>query len=282
MRLHFGLSETDENALSLSRHNAYRELIEAEKICRTATGFAKALISLDINYDSKKEYIYKFTSFNAFVLQQSGAIYELDIFKGFTNYAENCAIFADTLDFGSLEKKLEPIAYTEALVDHAKKEIKLVSDGCPVLVRKNYVASENGIQVQYIFKNTTEEKTQAVFSSACNFSFFQKKEANFVAEAVFSDTSASHSGSIRKNLRESPAFSKKAEKLELFHLGDSPNNVSFSITPNEESGFSYECTPLAAGITKFHAEFFWNIDLDPNGETEKTLICSIAVKAKKE
>ena len=70
------------------RKAAYRGLIEAEGITRNSNGFIPSIISVDFDMDGSPEYLYQGADMNAYVHEESGMLFELDLQAVSWNYLD--------------------------------------------------------------------------------------------------------------------------------------------------------------------------------------------------
>jgi hypothetical protein len=286
------------------RRSAYRNLIQAEKISREMSGFLNSLVCFDVNADGSNEYICQFDTYNAFITKKGGSVYELDILRIGVNYADTFTLseFTTKSDSGTniaLKKNiftdhfLKPgvnarsmpaysrdiwtaVNYAETLFDSKRKEIRLLANVLygehrqKITLKKNYLATEHGLQVQYIVKNESTMPVNAVFAVESSLSIPVCTETDMRIELI-----------TENNTIAVPILQRyeKTKGVALAVITDVQNNISFVFETNEESGFicspNFE-NPSAADFSYATTVlFFWNIDLMPNMETEKILNLNI-------
>jgi hypothetical protein len=141
--------------------------------------------------------------------------------------------------------------YTELLFHRTRKEIRLSVQGVygkkqqKVLLNKNYIFSDNSIQVQYILTNLSDERLEALFG----------------VESCFSLTK----DEVRIDKVATPS-----RALTCVQLTDTAHNVSILTEPNEASQFLF--APRDQGCATFH---YWPFKLEPGRQIEKTITMTI-------
>lgn len=296
------------------RNQAYKNLLEAEKLLREATAFNENTMAFDFLFNGTKTFICGFDSFNAFIGLKGGMLFELDIMKHALNYClarqrikkidgiqDNYAkkMFIDhIISAGDTDNLISGKAvsqtvfpeadYNEISFNRIKSDIRLKAEGIfgkagiPVSLKKYYSLNSNGILVQYILKNEGDKPLKACFAVEHNISFFDDKSESVYTEVIFCEnreTPDSHTG-----------YSCK-DGVSLVHIKDMHSNVNFVFESNEPCGFSIKpYYTMCMGFdeqaeSKYEAHtclFYWNIDIPPGGETEKSLYLTLKVdKARK-
>ncbi len=292
---------------------AYKNLLEAEKLYRQAINFTNNTTSVDYTHDGNKEYLSFFETFNAFISSQGGMIFELDVLKCSKNYAlgskrkENTdsiqdfyakKLFIDHIftnsDFKSLVQNgtntnslFANEYYTENSYNRHRNTINLQArviygkEKVPLLLKKNYTINENAILVQYIIKNEGKKHVKAVFAIENNISF-TKETKESVKAAILTPN-------YRKELNAETECVFKND-VSLVRLEDTETNVSFIFDVNEDC--TYAMSPYFTthknkeekNQEQYEAHscyFSWNIDLEPEFETEKTIFLTIKHEKKK-
>ncbi len=293
--------------------HAYKSLLNAEKLIREADKFNENSSSFDFNHDGAKEYLCFFNTYNAFISQRGGMLFELDIMESAINYClaskrihklDKVAdiypkkMFVDHLlskqDFNKLSSgrvaqnaSFATIEYNEVSFNRAKSSIRLVANSLwgensiPVTLKKNYSLSENGILVQYIIKNEGTQNLKAKFAVENNVSFTSAKNELLKAEVVSSDS---------RDEPNTENFCMYKDGVSSVRLEDVDVNTGFVFELNEECAFSMEpyYTYRMGQANSFEGQyeahtgiFYWDIDLSPGYETEKTISFTIKVGKKK-
>ena len=153
--------------------------------------------------------------------------------------------------------------------------------GQTIYLRKKYVINSTGMYVQYIIRNESEKPLKAKFAVESNIS-------------DISFTSSSKSGINIETLDNGDVFnfdfSKSTEALnkkgklnnvQVVRVSNQPNGVSFVFEPNEKCSFCYnpikynrpgfdgnKIAPVAITHT---ASIFWDVNIEPGRETEKSI-----------
>lgn len=188
------------------------------------------------------------------------------------------------------------LIYSESLFSQQRKEIQLSVSALfknrqQVSLKKKILATSSGLMIQYILKNESESPLNAKFAVESSFA-----QTNFTAEdfnayklEILTDGQKKviDTKSSSKDLNSSGTLSN----VEGFQLTDTDNAISFMFEPNEQCGLSFfpivfnrpEYTAAGtapAGMT-FSNTLFWDIDLMPGMEMEKTINLSIFSMHKK-
>ncbi len=299
----------DKNLLA----EAYKNLLEAEKLYRESTKFTNNTNSVDFTHDGSKEYLSFFEMFNAFITLKGGMIFELDVLKNSTNYTlasrrkekketiqdlYQKKLFVDHI-IPSHELKslihtgtssispLPNVEYVETSFNRHKSTLSLQAkmlfgkEKIPVRIRKNYTINENGILVQYIVKNEGCRPVKATFVIENNISFSVGDSESVKAEI------------LTPNYSKEPISDKECffeNDVSLVRLEDVCDNVSFIFDVNEDCSFgmnpyfSSHTNPFNIIQKQYEAHscyFSWNIDLQPEYETEKNISLTIKSGRKK-
>ncbi|AEE16801.1 DUF1926 domain-containing protein [Treponema brennaborense] len=254
------------------RQYAYHCLIQAEKTVRECSGFCDSVTSFDYDCDGIREYVCQFEQFSAYIQARGGSVYELDVYSSAVNYAGNSTghtgLFLDYI-FDVQKNKTETLTrqiYTETLFDSQKHEVRLSASGTfgdlnqPLTLRKNYVLTGNGIQVQYIIKNASPFPFKQQFAVESNFVLSPAGKETLQAEIVADDRKAVFTLPDR--------IPDEQQAVSLVRLSDS--DVSFVFEPNENAAFSLSC-----GDGKLSAVLSWPIELAPGFEMEKVINFSV-------
>lgn len=70
------------------RKTTYRSLIEAEKITREKGVFIPSILTFDVNFDGKEEYVIQGSDINCYISQLGASIFELDYLPAAYNYID--------------------------------------------------------------------------------------------------------------------------------------------------------------------------------------------------
>lgn len=294
-----------------NRRKAFQNLISAEKILRENSDFIEHCNGYDLSMSGYKEYIAKFTNYNAYVSQKGGAIFELDVVENAVNYCDieqrnetldqindtyrkkilsdhlleenQLAVFTNGLN--PPHEILPNRIYSEISFDRTKREVTLFvsllfgKKKLPVSIVKKLFFTEGGIQAQYIIKNESNDSLKAVFAVENVFSLSDPKKL-FDLEVVAMD---------QKNIPCSDQIFIKQEHVSFIQLSDTVLDTKFILEPNEDAGISI----LPLSITRVDGQeelqtqyqgqictLFWHIDIQPNYEIEKTIYLGINPKKK--
>jgi alpha-amylase/alpha-mannosidase (GH57 family) len=302
--------KSDFGTILLHRRSAYKNLIQAEKLAREISNFYRSILSFDINSDGINEFICQFDSYNAFITKTGGSVFELDVLKNCINYCDTHTpseffllpadmlikkiqknIFVDHLleyespiDLPRLEYDsiFSEARYAEALFDNKRKEIRLYatvyfgSQQQRVLLKKNYLVTEHGLQVQYIVKNESPQTLRALFSVESSLSIPISNPEDVLIELI----------SNNQNLRfETVKKTESKQDVSYVVFTDVSNHISFIFETNEDADFVYlpvfdveQTSDIPYAVT---GVFSWHVDLMPNMETEKIINLSIVTPRQK-
>lgn len=186
--------------------------------------------------------------------------------------------------------------YSNVSFSSDKKEVQFVvkalfNKSQSVSMRKKYVMTSGGMMIQYIIKNESDSKLSAKFAVESSFAQTNFNAENFNAfalEIVGNDRKQEiDTRSSSRELNDSGVISD----VQSYFLTDTDSSISFMLEPNEKCALSfvpivfkrpeYTSGELAdAGMT-FASTIFWDINLEPGMETEKTINFSIFNRRKK-
>ena len=186
--------------------------------------------------------------------------------------------------------------YSEARFSLRHKEISfsvsaLFKNKQQISLRKKILAASSGLMVQYILKNESETPLNAKFAVESSFAQMNFNEQDFNAYKfeILTDGQKKeiNTKSSSKELNGSGALSN----VEGFQLTDIDNAISFMFEPNEQCGLSFfpilfnrpeyaTGKTVPSGMT-FSNTLFWDIELMPGREMEKTINLSIFSMHKK-
>lgn len=256
------------------RQNAYKNLMDAEKILREDTNFRETITCFDYDQDGINEYVCRMNNYFAYISLISGAIRELEVLKNTGNYAANLSridlyddynddyvrgLFVDHLFNNEQYEKYindEPpsngvfskIHFSEIKFSQNHKEIQLATSAIfsptkqKVYLRKKYIINSDGLNVQYILRNDSEKTLNAKFGVESNFANtnFNKNNLSYfgievVNKAEKSDIDSSKSTKLLIK-------KNKLNNVNAIRLSDSENGVSFAFEPNEDCTYYY--TPI--------------------------------------
>lgn len=297
------------------RQLSYKYLMEAEKILREGGDFEESINCFDYDSDGLDEYVCRMQNYFAYITLISGAIQELEVIKNTGNYADNysrvvefdsCSdnyqrgIFIDHLfNKDQFDKYLkgEPsgngifskIQYSVVKISHNHKELTfnaeaITSSKQKISLKKKYIINSNGMNVQYILKNESEKPLHATFvveSNIAHTNFTNENIGNYSLEVVANDKVISvdtNSSSAQQN--------KDLTNVNVIRLSDLENGVSFAFEPNEDCGYCYlplifnrpdlTTDEIVPASMTFVSSQYWEINLEPQMETEKNINFTIA------
>lgn len=292
----------------IERQNAYKNLISAEKSTREVLKNIETCHSMDLDMDGLPEYIFKFIKYNSFVTTIGGMILELDVFHNQRNYADTMGrlkefdgvtdlypkkMFVDHIiekdAFDSYKKDcannipvFANLVYSVNSFDRARKELQLVANGVygkldqPVFLRKKFIFNEDGLQVQYILKNASPLPLQGFFAVELNLAMTNNEENNQVIEVIASEA--------KEMACPNQTFIRQ-DNVSFARISDTTADVSFNFQLNENAGICLSPLNINRSFDKSLEEyqatnvsFFWNLDIAPGLEVEKTILMSIQTK----
>lgn len=253
------------------RQQAYKILLEAEKILRETRDFEETISCFDYDGDGTNEYVCRMKNYFSYISMISGAIQELEIIKNTGNYCDNLSreieydgytdnyergLFVDHIFTGDkLEKYIDNmeiddgvfsrIKYKELKYSHNHHEIQLYADAIikqtkqKINLKKKYIINSDGMNIQYIIKNLSEKPLNFVFATESNFAhtnFDSSKSTLYNLEVV--------NNSQIINLDSSKSTKKLNKKdtmneVEAVRITDVQSGVSFGLEPNENCSFYY-------------------------------------------
>ena len=297
-------SEPAEN--SLYRQQAYKYLTEAEKMLRGDRAFEESVTCFDYDNDGIDEYVCRMEQYFAYISLSGGSVPELDVIKDCFNYSDNLkrhfqfdgcddyydrGLFIDHL-FTPAQLELylrgEPagdgvfsrIQYSQLKYSQQHHEIQLCAravwkpTGQTVYLRKKYVINSTGMYVQYILKNDSDKPLIAKFTVESNItdvSYISNKKSSFSLETV-------DNGNVVTLDTEKKG---KLNNVQIVRLSDKPNGISFVFEPNEKCGYclnpikfnrpGFNQEKIGPVDLTFASSLFWDINIGPGMETEKSI-----------
>ena len=153
--------------------------------------------------------------------------------------------------------------------------------GQTVYLRKKYVINSTGMYVQYIIRNESEKPLKAKFAVESNISdvsFTLNSKSGINIETL--DNGDVFNFDFSKSTE---ALNKKGKlnNVQVVRVSNQPNGVSFVFEPNEKCSFCYnpikynrpgfdgnKIAPVAITHT---ASIFWDVNIEPGRETEKSI-----------
>lgn len=186
--------------------------------------------------------------------------------------------------------------YSELDFSSQRKELKLVAEAKfqnrqKISLKKKYVCYSSGMMIQYILKNESGELLKAKFAVESSFAQTNFNAKDFNAFSLDIVTNGKRQEINTKTSSYELNDSGKLSDVEGIWVTDTDNNITFVFEPNESCGMSFnpivfkrpEYTTgelIPAGMT-FANTMFWDIELTPGMEMEKTINFSIFSQKKK-
>ena len=180
------------------------------------------------------------------------------------------------------------VKYSELKFSQSHREITLFANAVygslkqKIYLRKKYIINSDGMNIQYILRNESDRKLKIKFGVESNFShtcFEQENLSYYDLEVV--DNEGIIDIDTKKSVRQ--LLNKgKLQNVEAIRLTDEKSGVSFGLEPNEDAQFFYMPLIFKRPVSKsiyelknchmsFVNTFFWDVNLEPGMETEKTL-----------
>jgi len=268
-----GLLCSAKGAFSNSRYRqqAYKYLMEAEKILREDNSFKESVSCFDYNGDGINEYVCRMQNYFSYINTIGGSIQELDILKNTGNYADNLSrvqeydgctdaykrgIFVDHLfSEAQFSKYLssQPVGegvfsktqFTTVKYSSSHHEIQFGATAYfgstkqKVYLRKKYIINSTGMIIQYILRNESEKNLNAYFAVESNFAhtnFHKTDNQYYNLEAVDNDLMISVDTTKPISEQENHEL---LNNVDIVRLTDIENGISFSFEPNEKCGYNY-------------------------------------------
>ena len=100
------------------RKEAYRSLIEAEKVTREQGVFIPSIIPVDFDMDGRKEYLYQGNEINAYVHTSGGVLFELDYLAKSWNYLDTLSRHQEAYHDESVAGRGYDRYQRKAFIDH--------------------------------------------------------------------------------------------------------------------------------------------------------------------
>ena len=256
---------------SAYRQQAYKYLTESEKMLRGDGKFEESVTCFDYDNDGIDEYVCRMEQYFAYITLAGGSVGELDIMKGFCNYADNLkrrfefdgcddeyerGFFIDHL-FTENQLELymrgEPagdgvfsrIQYSQLKYSQLHHEVQLNAravwkpTGQTIYLIKKYVINSTGMYVQYIIRNESDRPLHAKFAVECNIadvSFMTSGTQGFSIETV--DNGEVSMIDVSKSTED---INKKGKlnNVQIVRISDQPNGISFVFEPNEKCSYNF-------------------------------------------
>lgn len=266
------------DASFFSQKNAYRCLLQAEKIAREYSGFFDSITSFDYDADGLREYICQFQHFNAYIQRRGGSIFEFDVFQTYKNYAggqdKSSGLFLDYfLNYynDSTNTDFSRQLYKERAFDGKRRDIQLVAKGAvgqnlqQVTLKKNYFVSPDGILVQYIIKNESHEPLNQVFAVKSHLTIDVAGTDKLSTELICGQ---------EEELQVFNSFLPQDKGREVSQVRFSDQELSFVFGLNEQATLQMQAEKGTLSVS-----LCWQLEIPPQREVEKNI--SFVVMPKK-
>ena len=274
----------------------YRNLLLAEKQSRLPGKFSTSVLTYDFNMDGVKEFLFQREDINMYVHHVGGKVFEMDVlnvYKNYTYIAGELGLFIDHLVCAKELEKIQEKDYRSITsnsvfannfyqyVSHnnIKKNLQLKTDGILKLsnnlavatsLRKKYTLTDDSMEVQYILKNDSSVKISSFFMVEMSLAFesTNKKSSKI---SIYADD-------VKKDLQMEellmcPAF-KSIPWLQLVGID---GRIKFTMELNEPSSvilipiYRKDAETISANIIGLRILFYWNVELEPEHDTEKMI-----------
>lgn len=186
--------------------------------------------------------------------------------------------------------------YTETKFSEQHSEICLEASALykgkyPISLKKKFIPNSNGMMIQYILKNESSLPLKAKFAVESSFAQtnFNQKDFNAFKLEILSDSMKQEIDT--KSSSYALNESGKLSDVEGIWLTDTDNNITFVFEPNESCGLSfvpiifnrpeYTSGELVPASMTFSSTLFWDIELAPGMEMEKTINFTILSQLKR-
>lgn len=148
-------------------------------------------------------------------------------------------------------------------------------------LRKKYIINSTGMNVQYILRNESDKPLKAILAIENNFAHTNFDSDNIVyynIEAVDNENKVDIDST---KSTEKLNNKNKLNNVSIIRITDVESGISFGLEPNENCKFCYY--PLifkrpdfnGIDLVPVHMTFvntlFWNVEIEPGKETERTI-----------
>ena len=274
------------------RQNAYKKILQAENLLKTSLT-TKIFSSFDYDMDGYREYLCQFPTYSSFVSCKGGLLFELDLHSSYQNYVgEKRKLFSDFLipkeqvaniEFYSEGKffyntVFQDLIYSEVKVSKTRNEVQLMAEGFygkqkqAIQLKKTYTFYENGLQVQYILKNNSINKINAVFGVEANLAFPLTNQEERKIEIV-TETS-------KETICINQMYIKQND-VSFVQIADSNSETEFIFELNENASLNLQPLFVENKMISNCCIFHWEVDIPPSFEIEKTIFLNIKSPGKK-
>lgn len=184
------------------------------------------------------------------------------------------------------------VQYKEVKVNNSKHEIQLIAEAIfkpkkqKIVLLKKYIINSNGMTVQYILRNesaTTFKNIFAVESNLSHTNYDRENTVNYTMDIIDSGKKYTYDNIDSKFKLNS---SNQLTSVYQVRLNDIENGISFDFEPNETCNYCmvpitykrpefYNKELKAVGLT-YCSTLFWNVEIEPGMETEKSINFTIS------
>ena len=177
-----------------------------------------------------------------------------------------------------------------------KADLQLIAEGYygehrqKIVLRKSYVCSPDGIQVRFILMNNDSDPVSAVLATELTFEVPIQKPSEVSAEILLGDNLECYEES------DMSARTVQYEGVSIVRLSNQSANLSLVFEPNECAGYCQypvsfcrppDCYAAESVMNKvpvgksLSCTFYWNVDIEPGHNIEKTLSMGITTPPKR-
>lgn len=273
----------------LARSQAYKSILEAERLTRSGVNFLASIHQIDYDFDGQGEIVYQGGEYNAFVSLRGGSIVDLESTSIQANllcteYAHDNGLFRDY--FFEPDKKKSEVQAFEPLykleeISRGPFDIKLCYEGAlslgaverPIRMCKFYSFNRDGILCRVIVQNIGHKEISCVYRASVLIA-----GPGRLGQAE----GAGLSYGLKNGGEEIDAGTAtiSAKNVVRFVLGSARAKQSLAFCPKPEAGLTSQCSlDNQAFCHTRRLELDWNLNLEPGKEQECS--CSITFQNKK-
>ena len=287
--------------------HCYRNLLLAEKQSRMPGKFSTSILTYDFNMDGVKEFLFQREDINMYVYHIGGKVFEMDIlnvYKNYTYMAEEHGLFIDHLVSVKELEKIQEKDYRSITTNsvfannfyqyvshnNIKKNLQLKTEGIfkpsnnsiPIAVslKKKYTLADDSMEVQYILKNDSSTKLSSLFMVEMSLAF---EATNKKSSKILVYTEDARQELQVENLITSHSF-RSIQWLQIIGVD---GRIKFTMEPNELSNvilipiYRKDAETVIGNMTGLRILFYWNVELEPEHDTEKMIFFRISDSKKK-
>ena len=253
------------------RQQAFKNLMDCEKILRETDSFKETITTFDYDGDGLHEYVCRMENYFSYISLISGSILDLEPIKNSGNYADNLnriyewdgyeddygrGLFVDFLlsndQYDSYINGEVPadgvfskIHYSVLKFSANRHELQLTASAIfnptkqEVLLKKKYIINSDGMNVQYIIKNNSNKTLKAKFAVESNFNNvnFDKEDITYYNIEVLNNAERVMLDPSVSTLKLNKK--NKLNKIDFARIADLENGISFAFEPNELCSYYY-------------------------------------------